>query len=107
MVRQAVDLLGHPFGRQRLESLDQACMQYPPPLKQEAPVGHLVRQGMLEGVLRLGEQARLVQELRGLEVRQATVQGRLRQVDNGPQQGKGHVRANHRSGLKQAFVLWR
>ena len=74
MVRQAFDLLGHPIRRQRLEGLDQACVQYPPPLQQQAVVGHLMRQGMLEGVFRLGEQAGLIQELRRLEVCQAAVQ---------------------------------
>ena len=68
MVRQAFDVLGHPVGRQRLESLDNAPVQPPPPLQQETAVGHLVRQGMLEGVVRLGEQPRLVEELGGLEM---------------------------------------
>ena len=89
MVRQAFDLLGHPLGRQRLEGLDNARVQPPPPLQQEAAVGHLVRQGMLEGVFRLGEQAGLIEELRRLEVRQAAVQRLLGQVGNGLQQGKG------------------
>ena len=107
MVRQAFDLLGHPLGRQRLEGLDQARVQHPPPLQQEAAVGHLVRQGMLEGVFRLGEQAGLIQELRRLQVRQAAVQRRLGHVRNGLQQGEGHVRANHRGGLEQALLLRR
>jgi hypothetical protein len=38
---------------------------------------------------------------------QAAVQHRLRHVRNGPQQGKGHIRAYHRGGLEQAFVLRR
>ena len=107
MVRQAFDLLGHPLGRERLEGLDQARVQPPPPLQQEAAVGHLVRQGMLEGVFRLGEQAGLIQELRRLQVRQAAVQRRLGHVRNGPQQGEGHVRAKHRGGLEQALLLRR
>ena len=58
-------------------------MEGTPPLLEQTPVGHLVRQGMLEGVFRLGEQAGLIQELRRLEVRQAVVQRRLGQVRNG------------------------
>ena len=107
MVRQAFDLLGHPLGRERLKGLDNARVQHPPPLQQETAVGHLVRQGMLEGVFRLGEQAGLIQELRRLQVRQAAVQRRLGHVRNGPQQGEGHVRANHGGGLEQAFLLRR
>jgi hypothetical protein len=55
MVRQPFDLLGYPLGRQCLEGLDQVRVQHAPPLQQEAVVGHLVRQGVLEGVFRLGE----------------------------------------------------
>jgi hypothetical protein len=32
MVRQAFDLLGHPIARGRLQGLDDAHMQHPPPL---------------------------------------------------------------------------
>ena len=66
-----------------------------------------MRQGMLEGVFLLGEQAGLIQELRRLQVCQATVQRLLGHIRNGPQQGEGHVRANHGSGLEQALVLRR
>ena len=86
MVRQAFDLLGHPVPGERLQGLDDAGMQHPPPLLQEAAVGHLVRQGVLEGVFVLGEQARLVEELGRLQVRQAAVQRRLGQLGNGLQQ---------------------
>jgi len=55
MVRQAFDLLGHPVRREHLEDLDKAHVQPPPPLQQETAVGHLVRQGMLEGAFLLGE----------------------------------------------------
>jgi hypothetical protein len=73
MVRQPYNLLGHLLGRKCLKRLDQARVQPPPPLQQEATVCHLVRQGMLEGIFRLGEQAGLIQELRRLEARQAAV----------------------------------
>ena len=50
------------------EGLDQTRVQHTPPLQQQTVVGHLVRQGMLEGVFLLGEETRLIQELRRLEV---------------------------------------
>ena len=76
MVRQVFDLvwapprshLGHAVPSECLQGFDDAGMQYPTPLQQEAAVGHLVRQGVLESVFRLGEKARLIQELRRLEV---------------------------------------
>ena len=63
VVRQAFDLLSPPLGRQRLKGLDNARVQEAPPLQQEAVVGHLVREGMLEGIDPLGDKARLVEEL--------------------------------------------
>jgi len=67
MVCQAFDLLGHPLPSERLQGRDNAGMQLPPSLQQEAAVGHLVRQGVLEGVFVLGKEARLVEELGALQ----------------------------------------
>ena len=64
-------------------------MQHPPPLVQETSVGHLVGEGMLEGILPLGEQARLVEELGRLEVRETTMQRVLGQLGDGLEEGKG------------------
>jgi hypothetical protein len=50
----------------------RACSP-PPPLLEETAVGHLVGEGVLESVLPLGEQARLVEELGPLELRQAAM----------------------------------
>ena len=80
-------------------------MQPPPPLPQEAVVGHLVGQGMLEGVVRLGEQAGLVEELGGLQVRQAAVQGGLGQLGDGLEQRQGHLSANDGRGLEEPLLL--
>jgi hypothetical protein len=99
--------LSTPVGCQRLNGLDQARVQPPAPLQQEAAIGHLVRQGMLEGVFRLGEQAGLIKKLRRLQVRQAAMQRRLGHIGNGSQQREGHVRAQHRSGLQQLLLLRR
>ena len=66
-----------------------------------------MRQGMLEGVVRLGEQAGLVEELGGLQVRQAAVQRGLGQLGNGLEQRQGHLGANHRGGLEEPLLLRR
>jgi hypothetical protein len=107
MVRQAFDLLGYPLRRQRLEGLDKARMQPPPPLQQQATVGDLVRQGMLEGVFRLGEQAGLIQELRRLEVCQAAVQYVFGQLGNGLEQEQGYLGANDGRRLQEPLLLQR
>ena len=105
MVGQPFDLLGHPVPGERLQGLDDAGVQRPPPLLEETAVGHLVGQGVLEGVLELGEQLRLVEELGRLQVRQAVVQGLLGQLGNGLEQGQGHLRANDGGGLEEALLL--
>ena len=70
-------------------------MQDAPLFLQETAVSHLVRQGMLEGVFTLGEQARLVEELGGLELRQTTMQHLLRHPGDSIEQGKGHLHTTH------------
>ena len=52
-----------------------------------------MREGVLEGVFQLGEEAGLVEELRGLQVRQAAVQGGLGHLFNGLQECGGDVLA--------------
>ena len=104
-MRQAFDLLGHPLGRQRLESLDQARVQPPPPLLEQTPIGHFVGEGVLEGVFVVGKQAGLIQELGRLEVREAAVQGVLGKLGDDLQQGQGHLSADDRRGLQQALLL--
>ena len=103
MVRQAVDLLDHPLGRKRFDGLDNTRVQPPPPLQQETVVRDLVRQGVLEGVCRLGEQAGFIQELRRLEVRQALLEMRLRLLGQHLQEREGHVHPDHRRDLEQPF----
>ena len=105
MVGQAFDLLGHPVPGERFEGLDNAGMQHAPPLLQQAAVGHLVGQGMLEGVFALREEACLVEELGRLQVCQAAMQDVFGQLGNGLQQRQGHLRADHRGGLQQVFLL--
>ena len=70
MVCQAFHLLGQLVPGERFESLDDASMQHPPPLLEQTAVGHLVREGVLEGVLALGKESSLIEKLGRLEVRQ-------------------------------------
>ena len=49
-------------------------MQLASPLHEQTPVGDLEGQRVLEGVLGVGEQARLVEELGSLELRQPRVE---------------------------------
>ena len=107
MVRQAFDLLSHPVRYERLKGLDNARVEPPPPLQQEAAVRHLVRQGVREGELALGKQAGLIQEFGRLQVGETAVQLGLGQLGNGLQQWECHFMASDRSGLEEALVLGR
>src|SRR5262245_37547240 len=62
---------------------------------------------MLEGVFQVREDARLVQELGGLEMTQGSTQVVLGRVGNGLQQREGHILANDRGGLEQTLLLGR
>ena len=66
MVGQPLDLLRQPLPCKDLNGLRNAGMEHAPPLQQETAIGHLVGEGMLEGVFTLGEQAGLIEKLGGL-----------------------------------------
>ena len=105
MMSEAFKLLDHPVPGERFKGRDNAGMQYPPPLLQEAAVGHLLGEGVLEGVDQLGKQARLVQELGVLEMREAQAERLFRQLRHSLEEGQGHLGADDRRGLEQALLL--
>jgi hypothetical protein len=107
MVGQRFHLLGHAFPGERLHGADEAAMQCPSPFLEQRFVGHLLGEGVLEGVLPLGEEARLVEELGPLELGQIAVQRLLREVGDGLEQGQGHLVADDRGRLEEVFALRR
>jgi hypothetical protein len=48
VVRQPLDLIGEAVGRELFDGLDNARVQRPTALLQEAPVGYLVGQGVVD-----------------------------------------------------------
>jgi len=86
-------------GVQALDRLDDPRVQGPAGLLEEALVGHLVGQRVGEGVLGVGEQARLPKELGRLERRQAPTDRLLRPAGHGLEQQKGDVLPDDRRGL--------
>ena len=70
VVGQPLDLLGDALGREPLDGLGDAGVQGALPLVEQAPVRDLVRERVLERVLEVREEPRLVEELRGLQVRE-------------------------------------
>jgi hypothetical protein len=105
VVREALDLLGLAAGIERFDRLHDPRVQSPPALLEQAPVGHLVRQRMLEGVFEFGKQARFVQELGGLEMRQALAERCFGDVSDGLQERPGDLGADHSRGLQETLLV--
>ena len=105
MVRQPFDLVVQPVPRLDLQDLDDAGMQGPPPLIEQRAVSYLMGEGVLEGIGELGKETRLIQELGGLQVREA----RPEELGSFPgkisQEHEGHLGANHCGHLDEALVL--
>jgi hypothetical protein len=80
-------------------------MERPPPLWQEAAVGHLVGQGVLEGVLDPGKEASLIEELSGLQLSEAVLDLLLRWLGDGLQEGQRDFPADDGRYLEQALRL--
>ena len=91
----------------RLQGLDDPGMERAPPLLEQRLIGHLLGQGVLEGVLDVGEEARLVEELGGLQMGEAQAERLLRHLGNGLEERQGHLRADDRGGLQELFLLRR
>ena len=78
MLRQPFCLLGQPVGIEPFAGSDDAGVQGPAPLLQETAVGHLVGEGVLEGVCEIREEAGFVEEFGGLQVAEPAAQLLLR-----------------------------
>jgi hypothetical protein len=105
MIGQPFHLLGHLISGKRLQGRDDPGMECPPPLLEQRLIGHLLGEGVLEGVLYIGEEARLVEKLSRLQMGEAQAERLLRHVGYGLQEREGHLRANDRGGLQELFFL--
>jgi hypothetical protein len=76
---QLLHMLPLAVGVEHLQSHDNAGMERPPPTLQEAPIGHLVGEGVPEGVDLVWEALRLIEELPALQGRQHVLYSVLRQ----------------------------
>jgi hypothetical protein len=69
------------------------------PFLQEATVGHLVGESVLEGIGALGDESRLIKELGRLQLPEFVPQLVLGHSGNCLEQGPRHFWANDRRGL--------
>src|SRR5215472_1076945 len=77
-----------------------------PPLE-EALVGHLVGEGVLEGIGQVGDEVHLVEELGRFEVSQTPAQLILAQLHDGLKESQRHLSADDGRRLQQVLLLWR
>jgi len=101
---QLLDLLGQSTGKEPLDRLYDAGMERAPAVPQERPIRDLVGQGVLEGVLELGEEIGLVQELRGLELHEVLSKLLVGHAGDGLEQPERHVGADDGRRLKHTLL---
>src|SRR5262245_3012019 len=105
MVGQPVDVLSQPVGVEPLDGLYDPAVESTPPVLEQAAISDFVGQGMLEGVLKIREEPRLVEELGRLKLGQAPAQRVLGKLGDSLQEPEGHVLADDRGGLQKSLVL--
>src|SRR5215813_8059551 len=96
---EPLSLLAETIPVERLERVDDPRVKIPAPLPQQAPVRDLMRERVLEGVFEIREEARLVEELGGLQPPERPAQPLLGQLSDCLQEPEGHVLADDRGRL--------
>jgi hypothetical protein len=107
VIRQPFDLLGQAISIEGPEHVDDPAVERPSPLLEETPIGHLVGEGVFKGVDEFGEEARFIEELRGLQMRHGPLEAFVGELGDGLQEGKGDVGADNGGGLEHMLrVGW-
>ena len=89
-------MLTQPVRVQPLDGLDDCSVERPPPVPEQALVGYLVGQRVLERVLEIREKARLIEELRRLEAAETAAQLVLAAFGDGREERERYVLAHDR-----------
>src|SRR4029453_14049280 len=100
-------LFAEPVDVQFFDGAHDTPVEEPTALLQQAAVGHLVGQRVLEGVLEGGEQLGLVEQFGRLQPGEETAEVRLGQVGDRLERRKWHVLADDGRRLEQSFILRR
>jgi hypothetical protein len=102
VVGQPLRLLGDALSRDLLDSLGDAGMQLTAPVQQQALVGHLVRERVLERELDVRKEPDLVEELRGLQAGKISANLSLRRVGNGAAAWSSRLASGSRRSMRAA-----
>src|SRR5262245_47325707 len=101
---EPLNLLSQTLGIQPLDGLDDPDVERSPSVLQHACVDDLVCERMLEGVLEVRKEARLVEELGSLEVHEAPAEIILWQVCHGEQKGERNILPDDRGRSEERRV---
>ena len=104
---EALDLLGEPIAVETLHGLGDPSVEVTAPAREEAPIGHLMGERVLERVLEVGEEARLVDKLGRLKVSQLTTERLLVLVRDSLEESEGKVLPDDRGNLEEPLLIGR
>src|SRR5215471_5210817 len=95
-----------PRSIQPFDSCTSALVQQFPPFNQDGVVRNLLRQRVLENILRIRKCGLLVNKLAGLEDSESDVQVRLRLSCYLSNELKWKISADNGQGLQQVLLVW-
>ena len=104
---ETLHLLHEPPRIQALDGVHDARVQRPTRVLEQGPVGHFLGEGVLEGVLELGKEMGLVEELGRLELVQARAEPVRIEIGDGLEHGNRDVAADHGGALQEMLGLGR
>ena len=107
MVGDPLDVFGRPVPVEPLERFGDARMQRTALWLKQVAVGHVVGQRVSEAVFVIGKQTRLVEELAGLQLGEATPEIRLGRPDDLPKDAEGDVVTDDRRRLEPLLLMGR
>ena len=101
---ESLDLLCQSVAVESLDLLDDPRVDGTPTIGEETAVRHLLRQRVLERVLRIGKEACLVQKLRGLQKRELSAHALLGLIGDGVEQNERDVLSDDSGRLQQLLL---
>src|SRR5262249_46847133 len=100
MMGEAIDPLNEAVGIQSLDTLGDACVEPSTPVVDEAAIGNLMGQRVLERVFEIREESRFIEQLGALKPGEPAPEVVVREAGDRLKQSEGYILANHRRGLQ-------
>ena len=101
---EPLDLLPQSVALESLDRFDDPRVDGAPAIGEEAAIRHLLRQRVLERVLRIGKEAGLIEKLPGLQKRELAAHALLRLIGDGVEQDERDVLSDNGGRLQQLLL---